>query len=314
MSLERWHIPACDEELVDVFLEEVEELLQNIDRHMKTWMNYPGDKKALTELRRSFHTLKGSGRMVKALDLSEIAWKVEKMLNQAIAGTIPVSEAMVRLVARVRAHLPSAVDAFKNRRSISGNPDIESLMRLADTLAAGQMPAVAQAPVLRVATATGGEEHFTLHEINAKLDRCMQRADEALHRSELALQQARAVSALHDTPPRQVARRDYGTEVERIGAVVNRLSKEMSDLRLDVKKSQRELVLRQSEMSRLVGQRVQARVAPSMVHPRSEIERNVAANRRAVKPLQARRLPVILSVLVGGVIAAALVMLILSVA
>jgi chemotaxis protein histidine kinase CheA len=312
MSLERWHIPACDEEFVDVFLEEVEELLHNIDSHMKTWMNYPGDKKALTELRRSFHTLKGSGRMVKALDLSEIAWKVEKMLNQAIAGTIPVSEPMVRLVTRVRAQLPSAVDAFKNRRSISGNPDIERLMKLADALAAWQMPALAQAPVLRVATATGGDEHFKLHEINAKLDRCMQRADEALHRSELALQQARAVSALHETPPRPVAQRDYGADVERIGEIVNRLSKEMSGLRLDVKKSQREFVLRQSEMSRLVGQRV--RVAPSMIHLRSEIERNVAADRRAVKPLQARWLSVILSILVGGLIAAALVMLILSIA
>lgn len=307
MSLERWHIPACDEELVDVFLEEAGELLKNIDNHMKVWVNHPGDEKALTEIRRSFHTLKGSGRMVKALDLSEIAWKVEKMLNQVIAGAIPVSEAMVRLVARVRAYLPSAVDAFKNRRSISGNPDIEGLMKLADALAAGQMPALAPAPALRVAAATGGDEHFKLQQINAKLDRCMQRADEALHRSELALQQARAIAAVHETPPRPLGQRDYAAEVGRIGETVNRLSKEMSHLRLDVKKSQKELALREREMSRLVGQG--ARLAPNKGRPRREIERDVAANRREVtKPLQARRLSVILSVLVGALIAAALLM------
>ena len=308
MSPDRWHIPTSEDEIVDVFLEEVGELLENIDNHMKTWMNHPEDKKTLTEIRRSFHTLKGSGRMVKALDLSEMAWKVEKALNQAIAGTVPVSEPMVKLVAAVQAQIPRMVDAFKNRRSIAGNRDIERLMKLADALAAGRKPA----PAPLAATATSGKQHFKLYELNFKLERFMQRADEALHRSEMALQQARRISTLSEAPHRAVGQRDCCAEVDRIGERVNLLSKEVSEVRLESKKSQTEPILHQSEMKRLVEQRVRARMVP-MERLRSDIKQDIEENRRAVTAL--RRfgwLALILSALVGGVIATGLLMSILS--
>jgi chemotaxis protein histidine kinase CheA len=273
-------------------------------------MNHPGDKKTLTEIRRSFHTLKGSGRMVKALDLSEMAWKVEKTLNQAIAGTVPVSESMVKLVAAVRAQIPRMVDAFKNRRSIAGNRDIERLMKLADALAAGRKPAQAPAPL--AATATGGKQHLKLYELNSKLERFMQRTDEALHRSEMALQQARRISTLSEAPHRTVGQRDCCAEVDRIGERVNLLSKEISEVRLESKKSQREPILHQSEMKHLVEQRVRARLVP-MERLRSDIKQDIEENRRAVTAL--RRfgwLALILSALVGGVIATGLLMSILS--
>ena len=38
---------------------------------------------ALVTVRRSFHTLKGSGRMVGARDLGEFAWSIENLLNRA---------------------------------------------------------------------------------------------------------------------------------------------------------------------------------------------------------------------------------------
>jgi hypothetical protein len=41
----------------------------------------PGDHEALVTVRRSFHTLKGSGRMVGLADLGEAGWAVEQVLN-----------------------------------------------------------------------------------------------------------------------------------------------------------------------------------------------------------------------------------------
>ncbi len=234
MAPDRWHIPTSEDEIVDVFLQEVEELLEIIDNEMRTWTNNPGNKKTLTEIRRSFHTLKGSGRMVKALDLSEMAWKVEKMLNQAIAGTVPVSEPMVKLIAAVRAQIPRMVDAFKNRRSIVGKGDIERLMKLADALAAGRKPA--NTPL--AATAPEDKQHHKLYELNLKLERFMQRADEALHRSEMALQQARRISGPSEAPHRTVGHGDGSAEVDRIGERANLLSKEVSDLRIEPQKKQ----------------------------------------------------------------------------
>ncbi|MFN3630128.1 MAG: Hpt domain-containing protein, partial [Casimicrobiaceae bacterium] len=41
----------------------------------------PSDRNALVTVRRAFHTLKGSGRMVGLTDFGEAAWQIEKVLN-----------------------------------------------------------------------------------------------------------------------------------------------------------------------------------------------------------------------------------------
>ena len=307
MSLDRWHIPSSDEEIVDVFVEEAGELLEAIDSQLKTWMENPGDKKALTEIRRSFHTLKGSGRMVKALDLADTAWKVEKMLNQAISGAVPVTEPMLRLVSSIREQIPRMVDAFKNRRPVSGNGDIEGLMKSADALAAGRAPA--QAPATLATAATGGKQHFKVYELNLKIERVMQRADEALHRSEMALQQARRIATMSETSRAAAGRSDDSGELVRIGELVNQLSKELSDLRLESKKSQRESIVHQTEMNHLVEQRVRARLVPVMERLRIEIKRDIDENNRSISAV--RRfgwVAVLSSAFVGGVIAVGLLM------
>ena len=97
MSLNCWHIPTNEEEIVDVFIEEVGELLGNIDDGMKTWMNNPGDTKTLSEIRRSFHTLKGSGRMVGLDRLSELARELEHLLDRALESADPAGADLVRL-------------------------------------------------------------------------------------------------------------------------------------------------------------------------------------------------------------------------
>jgi len=308
MSQDRWHIPTTDEEIVGVFLEEVDELLASIDSHLKNWRNHPGDKKALTEIRRSFHTLKGSGRMVKAFDLAEVAWKIEKVLNQAIAGTVPMSEPLLRLVGTARAQLPRMVDAFKNRRSIAGIGDIESLMTLADDLAAGRP----QAPAPLAATSSRDGQSDGPNELNLKLERCMQRADEALHRSEMALQQARSVSAQGEAANWGAGQRDCLAEVDRLGELVKLISKDVSDLHLESKKTQSELILRRSEVNRLVDERVRERLAPRMDRLRSEVERDIEENHRTlIANGRFGWLALILSALVGGLIATALFLSIL---
>ncbi|MGE5155643.1 MAG: Hpt domain-containing protein [Bdellovibrio bacteriovorus] len=307
MNQERWHIPTCDEELVDIFLEEVGELLQHIDNHLKAWTSHPGDQQSLTEIRRCFHTLKGSGRMVKALDLSELAWKLERMLNQALAGAVQVSEPMLKVVAAARAQIPKMVDAFKNRRPLGEDRDILTLMRLADTLAAGK--ASPTRPTLRAIPSATEERPARAQEIHISLSRCMQRADEALHRSELALQQARRTSALLETTQRMAGQPETGGEVTRLRELVERLANEVSELRLRSEQSQRESALRHGELNQRVEQRVRAQMAPSMERLRDEIQQEMEERHLAER---ARRrfgwLALILSALIGGLVASALIL------
>nr|GFD59834.1 hypothetical protein [Tanacetum cinerariifolium] len=60
---------AIDEELREVFLEETDEMLEALGEYVPRWHADPGNLSALSEIRRAFHTLKGSGRMVRALIL-----------------------------------------------------------------------------------------------------------------------------------------------------------------------------------------------------------------------------------------------------
>ncbi|PXW86464.1 chemosensory pili system protein ChpA (sensor histidine kinase/response regulator) [Nitrosomonas sp. Nm84] len=90
---------AIDPELLDVFLEEVDEVLASIDSNLHNYQNNPADPHALADLRRAFHTLKGSGRMVKLDDMSEVASRVEQVLEHWLTENRPVSTQLIELIA-----------------------------------------------------------------------------------------------------------------------------------------------------------------------------------------------------------------------
>ncbi|MES1987979.1 MAG: Hpt domain-containing protein, partial [Pseudomonadota bacterium] len=72
---------AVDEELQDIFLTEAEEVLASLAQHLQTLRVNPTESEALIEVRRAYHTLKGSGRTVGLVGMSDVAWSVEKLLN-----------------------------------------------------------------------------------------------------------------------------------------------------------------------------------------------------------------------------------------
>ena len=70
-----------DAELLSIFLEEAAEVLQRIEATLPVCRKQPNDVESLTTIRRGFHTLKGSGRMVGLMDLGEVAWEIEQLMN-----------------------------------------------------------------------------------------------------------------------------------------------------------------------------------------------------------------------------------------
>jgi chemosensory pili system protein ChpA (sensor histidine kinase/response regulator) len=70
-----------DLEMLSTFIEEAQEVLGNIIAQVMRLNVSPYDAEAFTSIRRSFHTLKGSGRMVGLTELAEPAWEIEQTLN-----------------------------------------------------------------------------------------------------------------------------------------------------------------------------------------------------------------------------------------
>ena len=77
-----------DAEILEIFVEEIEEIFVELQALFKVWFENSQDQETLLNIRRHFHTLKGSGRMVGAKSAAELAWTVEDLLNRSIAKTI----------------------------------------------------------------------------------------------------------------------------------------------------------------------------------------------------------------------------------
>ena len=73
-----------DAELLEIFLQEAHEVLGTIGANMEPARNNPNDREVLTTIRRGFHTLKGSSRMVGLKEFGEAAWGVEQVMNRLL--------------------------------------------------------------------------------------------------------------------------------------------------------------------------------------------------------------------------------------
>ncbi len=115
----------ADPDIKEIFIEEATEVLADITPRYAHWRSNPSDLTELKEIRRGFHTLKGSGRMVGAHYTAELAWAVEDMLNRILDHSITVSTGIIELIDDVLAAYPDLVSVFANNTSAT-NKDGES--------------------------------------------------------------------------------------------------------------------------------------------------------------------------------------------
>ena len=86
-----------DDELLFIFLEEAREVVENGLQALKALADDPANLTEQTTLRRAFHTLKGSSRMVGLDEFGEAGWAMEQMLNAWLAEQQPMPEPMQML-------------------------------------------------------------------------------------------------------------------------------------------------------------------------------------------------------------------------
>ena len=125
-----------DDEIVEIFVEEVDEVLETVDEWLPQWRLDLSHEEALSEVRRAFHTLKGSGRIVGANVIGELAWSVENMLNRLIDGTVEPGAQFPSVVDQARTLVPKLKDAFETR-SAPDMAQVALIMEMADILASG---------------------------------------------------------------------------------------------------------------------------------------------------------------------------------
>lgn len=128
-----------DDELREVFLEETDEVLEVLRESLPQWLANPDNKTALSELRRAFHTLKGSGRMVRALVLGELAWAVENLLNRVLEHSVEPGPQVQQLLGDVLQLLPELISEFAANKQRQRD-DVDQLAARAHGLTKGDEP------------------------------------------------------------------------------------------------------------------------------------------------------------------------------
>src|SRR5882762_2844749 len=126
---------AIDAELLGVYLEESDEVLAMIRERLDRVREHHANKEALTTIRRGFHTLKGSGRMVGLMRLGEAAWAVEQAMNAWVQEERAATPALLQLIGLAHEYFS---DNVKRLKAGGVSRDERSLVAAAERVRRGE--------------------------------------------------------------------------------------------------------------------------------------------------------------------------------
>ncbi len=131
---------TLEPELLAIFLEEYESVTDMLVEKTPLWMQHQQDVGLMADIRRGFHTLKGSGRMVGADELGEFAWHIEELLNAMLEGNIEATGDVITVVRLAEAVLPDIKKRMLQQPSKLNSTAIGAICQQADYVAGGMPP------------------------------------------------------------------------------------------------------------------------------------------------------------------------------
>ncbi|MBA2965248.1 MULTISPECIES: Hpt domain-containing protein [Ramlibacter] len=149
-----------DAELLEIFLEEAREVVGNGLAALETLASNPADVAELTTLRRAFHTLKGSSRMVGLNEFGEAGWSMEQVLNTWLADQRPASDKLCTLATEALRAFGRWVDDIAARNNAAWKAGMfrvaADALRNDDRLLPIGLPDAAAAPQPELPSAAAG--------------------------------------------------------------------------------------------------------------------------------------------------------------
>ncbi|HQU90700.1 MAG TPA: response regulator [Pyrinomonadaceae bacterium] len=166
-----------DAELLDIFAEEAEELLQSIDANLTNLANDRNDSNSLWEIRRNAHTFKGSAGIVGLKQLSEVAHRVEDLLDRLAETKCGANDQIIELLHRSTGCLKALVNGERSEelfRSISQlYYDFDSVLGSLNKVSATTAGVVTQTPEADVVIGEALNEHARTATPSTPLDQAI---------------------------------------------------------------------------------------------------------------------------------------------
>ncbi len=106
-----------DVEMRDIFIEEAREVVADANAAIERLVEAPDNQPDMTTVRRAFHTLKGSSRMVGLRDFGDAAWSCEQLFNARLAQAPHMDPALRLLTTEALVYLAAWTEAIAAGRN-----------------------------------------------------------------------------------------------------------------------------------------------------------------------------------------------------
>ena len=146
-------------ELVELFVEEGEELIETARELLERWKDNLNSKELIADLRRIYHTIKGTSRMAGAMNIGDLGHAVEDIFNTIIDFgrkitkidfdiTQDSTDKLELMIAELkRLHWPAeAPEAIRNIRQHLNPEPIEKIVELTDVAEIENEPEIVDIP------------------------------------------------------------------------------------------------------------------------------------------------------------------------
>jgi len=124
-----------DEELVEIFLEEAEDLLDGCENSLQRWNNNINDKDGVHDLQRQLHTLKGGARMADLTPVGDLTHALESLVIAINEGQVAFSRDMFNVIHDAMDRLSDMLAKVRGREPMSS---AENLVKHIDALRRGE--------------------------------------------------------------------------------------------------------------------------------------------------------------------------------
>ena len=134
-----------DPEMREIFLEEAREVIETAQGALALLVNSPANLEQLTTVRRAFHTLKGSSRMVGLKEFGDAGWICEQVYNSWLAEQKAADPSLLTFSNNTLSYFGDWVEAIAIQQS--GAFTAAPVKAAAEALAKGEpIPAIVPSP------------------------------------------------------------------------------------------------------------------------------------------------------------------------
>lgn len=243
-----------DQDILQIFLEEAEELLEKADGYIAHWRQHPHDLDSIRLLHRNLHTLKGGARMAGLLNLADVTHLLEDRLDRAKDSGDEQADVLIALVQRTYDALGRMLDLVRHRAPVPAQ--IRLLAEIANEGSAHAIEGlVSDDEVLREPVATQVKEPVTAAHLDKQSEML---TDSSAGSATIESTETAEVIAPHAAAvANEVRREQIRVDADRIDDLVNQVGENvLLQARVDrqVNDFERQLFELQQTLTRLRGQ------------------------------------------------------------